>query len=125
MNIELAQIDADKIKKNITINHAKNAWIYILLLIPSYFLISVYFSQFKLWILNYYAIFVCIGLMAWRRVIFDTALNILRELPTNYISTQTSSWEDKISYGLERKIGYYWYHLIFLFISIGILFVKF
>lgn len=119
LNIFLAHIDAVKIKNNEPINHIVNSVVYCGLLVPVYLAIHIKFSN-----LLCYPLIICIGLTLLRKFVFDTALNILRGLPADYISTTTTSETDQQSLGIEEKIGYWAYHIIFLAASIGVIFVK-
>jgi len=98
----LAKIDAWKIKHNKRIRHAINAIIYCVLIAPT-LCISWSFP---------------IALMALRRIVFDTALNLFRGLPFDYISSSTTSIIDGISYDFQKEYGYFAYYTIFLIIII-------
>jgi len=102
INVILAKIDALKIKKGLRIRHGINALIYIALIAP-----TVYIS----WSFP-------IAMMALRRIVFDTALNLFRGLPFDYISDSTTSIIDRISYDFQNQYGYFIYNLIFLIIII-------
>jgi len=98
----LAKIDAWKIANNKRIRHGINALIYCLLIAPTLY-ISWSFP---------------IALMALRRIVFDTALNLFRGLPFDYISSTTTSIIDRISYDFQKEYGYFAYYTIFLIIII-------
>jgi hypothetical protein len=102
INLVLAKIDAWKIKHNKRIRHAINAIIYFVLIAP-----TLYIS----WTFP-------IALMALRRIVFDTALNLFRGLPYDYISSSTTSIIDRISYDFQKQYGYFAYYTIFLIIII-------
>jgi hypothetical protein len=102
VNIILARIDAWKIAKNKRIRHGINAIIYCILIAPTLY-ISWSFP---------------IALMALRRIVFDTALNLFRGLPFDYISSTTTSIIDRISYDFQKQYGYFAYYTIFLIIII-------
>lgn len=102
VNIILAKIDSWKIKHNKHIKHGINALIYCVLIAPT-FLISWSFP---------------IGMLALRRIVFDTALNLFRGLPYDYISATTTSIVDRISYDFQKEWGYFAYYMIFVVIII-------
>jgi hypothetical protein len=98
----LAHRDAVKIFNGEKIKHGINALVYLVLISPVYFVLHN-------WV-------IVIGLLAVRRIVFDTALNIFRGLRYDYISSSTTSILDKISYKFQSKYGYIPYYLIFLLI---------
>lgn len=102
LNIVLAKIDAWKISKGIHIKHGINALVYCVLIAPTLLLSWSY----------------PIAMMALRRIVFDTALNLFRGLPYDYISSSTTSIIDGISYDFQKEYGYFTYYLIFLVIII-------
>ena len=102
INIVLAKIDSWKISKNIHIKHGINALIYCVLIAPTFF-ISWHYP---------------IAMLALRRIVFDTALNLFRGLPFDYISATTTSIIDRISYNFQKQYGYFAYYTIFLIIII-------
>ena len=102
LNLVLAKIDAWKISKGIHIEHGINTLVYCLLIAPTF-----YFS----W---HYPV----ALLALRRIVFDTALNLFRGLPFDYISSTTTSIIDRISYDFQKEWGYFAYYMIFLIIII-------
>jgi hypothetical protein len=102
LNIALAYIDAWKISKHKSIKHGLNAFIYCLLISPTILISWTY----------------PIGLLALRRIIFDTSLNLFRGLPFDYISKSTTSVIDRLSYDFQKKYGYFIYYGIFLIITI-------
>jgi hypothetical protein len=102
INIGLAKIDAIKIANHKRIRHGLNALFYCLLICPTLMISWTY----------------PIGLLALRRIVFDTSLNLFRGLPYDYISSTTTSIIDRISYGFQKKYGYFVYYSIFLIILI-------
>jgi len=102
LNVVLAKIDAYKIKHNKRIRHAINALIYCVLIAPTFF-ISWHYP---------------IAMLALRRIVFDTALNLFRGLPFDYISATTTSIIDRISYDFQKEWGYFCYYMIFVIIII-------
>jgi len=104
MNLILAYHDAERIKLHLRIYHGLNALLYILLLLPVYLYLKDWFF--------------IIGLLSLRRVVFDTALNIMRGLRFDYISSTTTSIIDRLSYRFQAKYGYFPYYGIFIFITI-------
>ena len=101
-NLVLAKIDAIKIKRKIHIKHGINALIYLVLIAPTFFISWSY----------------PIGMLALRRIVFDTGLNLFRGLPFDYISSTTTSIVDRISYDFQKEWGYFAYYMIFLVIII-------
>ena len=57
-------------------------------------------------------------MLALRRIVFDTGLNLFRGLPFDYISATTTSIVDRISYDFQKEWGYFAYYMIFLVIII-------
>jgi hypothetical protein len=102
VNIILAKIDAWKIKHNKRIRHGINALIYCVLIAPTFFISWSY----------------PIAMLALRRIVFDTALNMFRGLPYDYISATTTSIIDRISYDFQKEWGYFAYYMIFVVIII-------
>lgn len=102
VNIILAKIDAWKIKHNKRIRHGINALVYCALIAPTFF-ISWHYP---------------IAMLALRRIVFDTALNMFRGLPYDYISATTTSIIDRISYDFQKEWGYFAYYMIFVVIII-------
>lgn len=102
VNILLAKIDAYKIKHNKRIRHAINALVYCVLVAPTFY-ISWHYP---------------IAMLALRRIVFDTCLNLFRGLPFDYISATTTSIIDRISYDFQKEYGYFVYYAIFLIIVI-------
>ena len=102
LNIMLAHRDAVKIYNNQRIKHGLNALFYVLMLVPV-------FAVLQDWL-------IIIGLLAVRRIVFDTALNLFRGLRCDYVSSTTTSILDKMSYKFQSKYGYIPYYLIFLII---------
>lgn len=104
LNILLANHDAVKISQHKKIEHGINALVYLALILPAGYLTNS-------WIF-------LIGLLALRRIVFDTALNLLRGLRFDYISSTTTSVIDRISYKFQARFGYIPYYGIFLLIVI-------
>ena len=102
INLVLAKIDANKIRNGIHIKHGINALVYFALIAPTLFLSWSY----------------PIAMMALRRIVFDTSLNLFRGLPYDYISSTTTSVIDRISYDFQKECGYFAYYTIFLIIII-------
>lgn len=102
LNVVLAKIDAYKISKGIHIKHGINALVYCVLIAPTFFITWHY----------------PIAMLALRRIVFDTALNLFRGLPFDYISSTTTSIIDRISYDFQKQYGYFAYYTIFLIIII-------
>ena len=102
INVVLAKIDAWKISKGIHIKHGINAFVYCVLIAPTFF-ISWHYP---------------IAMLALRRIVFDTSLNLFRGLPFDYISATTTSIVDRLSYDFQKEYGYFYYYLIFLIIII-------
>ena len=96
-NIGLAYYDSWRIKNNLRIRHGVNAVVYILL-------IAIFFKMLT--------ITKVIGLLMIRIPVFNTALNIFRDLPPIYLSRSTTSIIDKITNPIIRKVGYWTYSLI-------------
>jgi hypothetical protein len=104
VNILLAKIDANKIKQNKPIYHGINGLIYLVLLIPIYFITYNWLN--------------ILGLLLLRIPVFNTSLNYFRGIALTYLSNSTTSIIDKITNKIPRKIGYWTYTLIILIISI-------
>jgi len=102
INIGLAKIDAVKISNQRRIKHGLNALFYCLLISPTLMISWTY----------------PVGLLALRRIVFDTSLNLFRGLPFDYISSTTTSVIDRISYDFQNRFGYFIYYGIFLIILI-------
>ena len=102
VNVVLAKIDADKIRDGVHIKHGINALVYCALIAPTLFLSWSY----------------PIAMMALRRIVFDTSLNLFRGLPYDYISSSTTSIIDGISYDFQKEYGYFAYYTIFLIVII-------
>ena len=111
INIFLAYIDAQKIAKQQVISHPFNAIVYtILALIP---FISI----------SSFSIFNFIGLFFLRNPVFNTYLNLFRDLPITYTSDTTTSVIDQYTNNLVRKIGYWWYHGTIFVIATVLVFI--
>lgn len=104
VNIQLAKLDASKIKQGKRIYHGINGLVYIGLLVPVYLLT--------------HSISLVIGLCLLRIPVFNTALNYFRGLPLTYLSDSTTSIIDQITNFIPKKIGYWAYHSILLAISL-------
>lgn len=104
LNILLANHDALKISRHQKIEHGINALVYLALILPAGYLTNS-------WIF-------LIGLLALRRIVFDTALNLIRGLKFNYISKTTTSIIDRLSYNIQAKYGYLPYYGVFAIIVI-------
>ena len=104
INVALAKIDAWKIANGRKIYHGINASLYLILVTLLY-----------IWTKNPA---ICIGVLAVRRIVFDTALNLFRGLRFDYISSTTTSIIDRISYRFQSKFGYLPYYGIFILITI-------
>lgn len=104
INIAHAWHDSERIKMGKHIYHGLNGLFYIILLLPIYIELK-----------NIYLI---IGLLCLRRVVFDTALNLFRGLRFDYISSHTTSIIDRISYKFQARFGYVPYYGIFILASI-------
>ena len=104
LNILLANHDALKISRNQKIEHGINALVYLALILPAGYLTNSWICL--------------IGLLALRRIVFDTALNLIRGLKFNYISKTTTSIIDRLSYNIQAKYGYLPYYGIFAIIVI-------
>jgi hypothetical protein len=102
LNVVLAKIDANKIRNGIHIKHGINALVYCALIAPTFFISWSY----------------PIAMLALRRIVFDTALNMFRGLPYDYISATTTSIIDRISYDFQKEWGYFAYYMIFVVIII-------
>lgn len=100
LNILLAKIDANKIKKGIHIKHGINALIYIALIAPTFY-ISWHYP---------------LALLALRRIVFDVSLNLFRGLKYDYISETTTSIIDRMSYNFQKQYGFFAYYIIFIII---------
>ena len=104
VNILLAKHDAVKISRQQKIEHGTNALVYLALIAP-----VIYVTQSWMFL---------IGLLALRRIVFDTALNLFRGLKHDYISTTTTSIIDKLSYKFQERFGYITYYGFFAIIVI-------
>lgn len=104
INIALAKIDAWKISRGRRIYHGINASLYLILVTILY-----------IWTKNEA---ICLGVLAVRRIVFDTALNLFRGLRFDYISRKTTSIIDRISYKFQAQFGYIPYYGIFFIIII-------
>lgn len=104
INIGLAKIDANKIKKGIKIKHGINGLIYFVLLN------GLYFITYN-WVL-------VLGLAIIRIPIFNTALNYFRGLSLTYVSESTTSIIDHLTLKIIKKIGYWTYNILIVIISL-------
>ena len=102
-NIVLAWLDANKIIKGTTINHAINGAIYVAMVAIPYFIFHNYFL---------------IGALLFNRLlVFNIALSLFRELEWDYISTSPISIVDKITkmiFGMNGKLMYAVYLAVFI-----------
>lgn len=109
LNILHAKHDAWRIFDGRRIYHGINGLVHVLVLVPVYF-------YTKDW-------FFIIGLLSLRRIVFDTALNLFRELRFDYISSSTTSIIDRLSYNFQKRYGYVvYYGLFFLILAFSIIF---
>jgi hypothetical protein len=97
-----ANHDAVRISKHKRIYHGINGLIHVTL-------VGVVYLFMK-------DLFFVIGLLALRRIVFDTTLNIYRGLPFDYISSTTTSIIDRLSYNFQKRYGYVVYYGIFFVI---------
>jgi len=104
VNILLAKRDALKISRQKKIEHGTNALVYLALVAPIIYLMQS-------WVF-------LIGLLALRRIVFDTALNLFRGLKYDYISATTTSIIDRLSYKFQDRFGYMIYYGIFIIVVI-------
>ena len=104
VNILLAKIDADRIKQRKSIHHEINGLIYLVLLIPVYFITYSWLN--------------ILGLLLLRIPVFNTSLNYFRGIALTYLSKNPLSTIDKLTNKIPRKIGYWTYTSIILIISI-------
>ena len=102
INIILAFIDAQRIKKGKHIYHGVNGAIYGSLVLIAYLFTHNIFSIFALLVL--------------RIPVFNSALNLFRGLPINYTSKTTTSIIDRATYGIIERVGYFNYCFIMLWI---------
>jgi hypothetical protein len=102
INIGLARYDAYRIKNNIRIRHAINALVYVGFMLPFY---------------RWLTIPLVLGLLLIRIPVFNTALNIFRGKPANWISHTTTSIIDQTMNKYVEKIGYWNYKIILLFLA--------
>lgn len=104
-NIVLAKIDAGKIAKGKTINHAINAVVYVVLVAGTYFL-------FHNW-------FLIAALLFNRLLFFNISLSLFRGLPAFYISPNPASVIDKIAKSIFGNKGWLMY-LIYAAVFAGL-----
>lgn len=102
INIGLARYDAYRIKNNIRIRHAINALVYVGFMLPFY---------------RWLTIPLILGLLLVRIPVFNTALNIFRGKPANWLSYTTTSIITQATNGIVEKIGYWTYNAILLFLA--------
>lgn len=101
--------DALRIKLNLRIYHGINGLVALILLVPVYLYLKDWFFVF--------------GLLCLRRIVFDTALNLIRGLKFDYISSTTTSIIDRLSYDFQKRYGYFiYYSIFFLLFLLSILF---
>jgi len=104
VNILHAYLDAQSIRMGYRIYHGINGAIHLITVLLISFLLGNYIFG--------------IGLLALRRIVFDTALNLFRGLRFDYISSTTTSIIDRISYRIQSKVGYIPYYGLFFIIII-------
>lgn len=104
INILLAKIDANKIKDGIHIKHGINALVYILLCV-----IALYITR---------DLYFFVALMFLRKIVFDTSLNLFRGLHYSYASKTTTSIIDRLTYKINKALGYWVFYGIILLITI-------
>ena len=103
-NILLAYVDAYLIKDGYAINHFNNALSYCALIILAY-ASGATLSQI-------------IAIIIIRIPVFNTALNLFRGLPYDYVSKSPASLVDKIAEPVIYLIGYDNYNLLLILLSI-------
>ena len=108
INIGLARYDAYRIKNNIRIRHAINALIY---------------TGFILVFWKWLTITKILGLLLIRIPIFNTALNVFRDLPATYLSKSTTSIIDQIMNKYIIKIGYWTYNAIIFGLAVLLMYI--
>ena len=104
VNILHAKHDAVRIAQHKRIYHGINGLIHLILVGITWIVIRDWFFT--------------IGLLAIRRIVFDTALNLFRGLRFDYISSTTTSVIDRLSYDFQRRYGYIIYYGLFLLVAI-------
>lgn len=104
INIVLAAIDANKIKKGLRIYHGINGLVYCTLLGAVYLFTSS-------WTL-------ILGLALLRIPVFNTFLNYFRGLELTYLSESTTSIIDQITNFIPKKIGYWPYNIALLVLAL-------
>lgn len=104
INIGLAAIDADKIKRGVRIYHGINGLIYSALLGGVYLLTND-------WMLT-------LGLAFLRIPVFNTALNYFRGLALTYVSESTTSIIDQLTRNIVKTLGYWTYNILIIIISL-------
>ena len=112
-NIVLAWLDANKIIKGTTINHAINGAVYVAMVAIPYFIFHNYF--------------LIEALLFNRLFVFNIALSLFRELEWDYISTSPISIVDKLAklvFGMNGKLMYAVYLIIFVAFVICTFLVK-
>lgn len=110
VNILLAFIDAQRIKKGKKISHALNAAIYIVL-------IAIPVLLFK----NYWMIG---ALLSIRLTVFSIALSLFRGLKWDYISPMPAAVTDRAARAIFKSNGKLMYGIYFLILS-GFLILTF
>lgn len=106
INILLAYIDAHLISGGIAIDHFNNALIYCMLLLIA-FASGATLAQI-------------IAIIIIRIPVFNTALNLFRGLPYDYVSKSPASIIDRIAQPVIYLIGYDNYNLLLILSSITI-----
>jgi hypothetical protein len=108
LNILHAKYDAIRISQHKRIYHGINGLVHVILVGIVYLFIK--------------DLFFTIGLLALRRIVFDTALNLFRGLRFDYISSTTTSIIDRLSYDFQKRYGYFiYYGIFFLFVLLSII----
>ncbi len=118
LNIYLAKIDANKIAKDLVINHFNNGLHYglmVLASVPLLLLSMVIFKNLSYNIFDFAQI--VFSLLLTRKIVFDIGLNLFRGKDWDYISLTTTSkidqFENKI-FGTNGAVKYSIYILLHL-----------
>jgi hypothetical protein len=107
--------DYSLIKENKPVNHFKNGLIYLLL-------IFIWITCFKMKTLDAVAFTICS--LCNRQLTFDIPLNLMRDKQWNYVSSDPSSWFDRLEVriwgndGIKPNIVY---SLVFILITVSYL----
>lgn len=108
INIGFARYDAYRIKNHIRIRHAINALVYL---------------GFMLLVYKWLTIYSALAILLIRIPVFNTALNIFRGKPANWLSYTTTSIITQATNGIVEKIGYWTYNILLILISIILLYI--